>query len=208
LFPPLALAAFDDERQSMTFRWVAAVLVSLAPSFASARVTTPLGRQPKAEKRGQPTPKLWEDRDGLFALARPDGGRWIFQARVRAPDGQSVPLFAVAQESGAQLVVQSAEGVSDVRMLTRLLNENLGRQEMVHVESIERLLARGGDAFGFKFTVAEETRGRVAVVRTGDRIALVIASWPFGAPPEVVDDVDEMIGSLGPVPGALAPGVF
>jgi len=76
------------------------------------------------------------------------------------------------------------------------------------VETIERLLARGGDAFGFKFTVADETRGRVAVVRTGQHIALVIASWPFGTAPEIVDDVEAMIGSLGPVPEAMAPGVF
>jgi hypothetical protein len=191
----------------MHLRWAAAVVLSLAPSFAIARVTTPMGRQPKPEQRST-APKLWEDRDGQFALARPDGNRWTFRGGVRAPDGQAIPLFAMAQESGAQFVVQSADGITDVRLLARMLNENLGKQDMVHVESIERLLARGGDAFGFEFSVAEETRGRVAVVRTGDRIALVVASWPFGAPPEVVDDVEEMIGSLGPVPGALAPGVF
>ena len=63
-------------------------------------------------------------------------------------------------QTGAQLVVQSADGISDVRMLARILSENLGKQDTVRVESIERLLARGGDAFGFEFTVAEETRGR------------------------------------------------
>jgi hypothetical protein len=36
----------------------------------------------------------------------------------------------------------------------------------------------------------------------------VIASWPLGAPSEVVDDVEEMIGSLGPVPGTLPPNTF
>ena len=46
------------------------------------------------------------------------------------------------------------------------------------------------------------------VVRAGEHVALVIASWPMGAPPEVIDDVDSMIGSLGPIPGALPPGVF
>ena len=30
----------------------------------------------------------------------------------------------------------------------------------------------------------------------------------MGAPPEVIDEVDSMIGSLGPVPGTLPPGVF
>ena len=185
---------------------IAAAALSLAPSLASARVTTPLGRAPKAERREQA--RLWEDSDGQFAIARPDGSRWSFQSKVRGPDGQQVPLFASAQGSGAQLVVQSAEGITDLKLLTRMLNDNLGKQEAVRVETIERLLARGGDAFGFKFTVADETRGRVAVVRTGQHIALVIASWPFGTAPEIVDDVEAMIGSLGPVPEAMAPGVF
>jgi len=88
------------------------------------------------------------------------------------------------------------------------LMENLSREARVHVEDVERVLARGGEAYGFSFTVADETRGRVAVVRAGDRIALAIASWPTGAPPEVVDELDSMIGSLGPVPGTLPPGVF
>jgi hypothetical protein len=190
----------------MKLRFIAVVALALAPSLAFARVTTPLGRTPKAEHRGQA--KLWEDSDGQFAIARPDGSRWSFQSKVRGPGGQQVPLFASAQGSGAQLVVQSAEGITDLKLLTRMLNDNLGKQEAVRVETIERLLARGGDAFGFKFTVADETRGRVAVVRTGQHIALVIASWPFGTAPEIVDDVEAMIGSLGPVPEAMAPGVF
>jgi hypothetical protein len=185
---------------------IALAALSLAPSLASARVTKPLGRAPKADHRGQA--KLWEDSDGQFAIARPDGNRWAFQSKVRGPDGQAVPLFATSQDSGAQMVVQSADGITDLQLLAKMLNDNLGKQETVHVETIERLLARGGDAFGFKFTVAQETRGRVAVVRTGEHIALVIASWPFGAPPEVVDDVEAMIGSLGPVPSLVGPGVF
>ena len=68
--------------------------------------------------------------------------------------------------------------------------------------------SREGSGRSSSFTVADEVRGRVAVVRAGDHVALAVASWPMGAPPEVVDDVDAMIGSLGPVPGALAPGVF
>jgi hypothetical protein len=175
---------------------VAAVL-ALAPSLASARITPPLGRAPKPPQRGQQ--KLWEDSDGQFAIKRPDGNRWSFQSKARGPDGQAVPLFASAPDSGAQLVVQSADGIKDLKILTEMLNDNLSKQEKVNVESIEPLLARGGDAFGFRFSVAQETRGRVAVVRTGQHIALVIASWPFGTSPEVVDEVEAMIGSLGPV---------
>jgi hypothetical protein len=185
-----------------------AVLLSLASSPGWARVSSPLGRAPKHPDQALTAPRLWQDRTGSFALERPTSERWMLRSGVRGPDGEPVPLLAVSQETGAQVVVQSADGVNDLRMLTRMLLENLANERQVHVEDIERVLARGGEAYGFSFTVADETRGRVAVVRAGDHIALVIASWPMGAPPEVIEDVDGMIGSLGPVPGALAPGVF
>jgi len=187
---------------------VAAAVLALAFSLQPARVTSPLGRAPKQPEHGLQPPRMWQDRDSRFALERPGSDRWMFRSGVRGPDGEPVPLLALSQESGAQLVVQSADGIQDLRLLARMLMENLAHEAQVHVEDVERVLARGGEAYGFSFTVADETRGRVAVVRAGDRIALAIASWPLGAPPEVVDDVDAMIGSLGPVPGTLPPGVF
>jgi hypothetical protein len=151
---------------------------------------------------------MWEDRQGNFALARPDNQRWNFRSGVRGPDGEPVPLLALSEETGAQLVVQSADGIKDLRLLARMLMQHLALENRVHVEEVEKLLTRGGDAWGFSFSVADEVRGRVAVVRAGERIALAIASWPMGAPPEVVEDVNQMIGSLGPIPGTLPPGVF
>ena len=185
-----------------------AAVLSLASLLTPARVTSPLGRAPKPRPPGLVVPKMWQDRTGQFALERPAQERWMFRSGVRGPDGEPVPLLAMSQETGAQLVVQSAEGIHDLRLLARMLMENLANESRVHVEDIERVLARGGEAYGFSFTVADEVRGRVAVVRAGDHVALAIASWPLGAPPEVVDDVDAMIGSLGPVPGTLPPGVF
>jgi hypothetical protein len=186
----------------------AAAVLSLAFALVPARVTSPLGRAPRPQQHGLQIPRLWQDRTGQFALERPEGERWAFRSGARGPDGEPVPLLALSQESGAQLVVQSADGIHDLRLLARMLMENLANEARVHVDDVERLLARGGEAYGFAFTVADEVRGRVAVVRAGEHVALVIASWPLGAPPEVVDDVESMIGSLGPVPGALPPGVF
>ena len=182
-------------------------MLSFAVLLQPARVTSPMGRAPKPQA-GLQAPRMWQDRTGQFALERPAQARWMFRSGVRGPDGEPVPLLAMSQETGAQLVVQSAEGIHDLRMLARILMENLSNESRVHVEDVQRVLARGGEAYGFSFTVADEVRGRVAVVRAGDHVALAIASWPLGAPPEVVDDVDAMIGSLGPVPGALPPGVF
>jgi len=184
-----------------------AAVLSLAASLAPARVTSPLGRAPKPQ-HGLQSPRMWQDRTGQFALERPDQERWMLRTGVRGPDGEAVPLLALSQETGAQLIVQSADGINDLRLLARMLMQNLSNEARVHVEDVQRVLARGGEAYGFSFTVADEVRGRVAVVRAGDHIALAIASWPLGAPPEVVDDVDAMIGSLGPVPGSIPPGVF
>jgi len=185
-----------------------AAVLSLAASLTPAWVTSPLGRAPKPHVPGLVVPKMWQDRTGQFALERPAQERWMFRSGVRGPDGEPVPLLAMSEETGAQLVVQSTDGIHDLRLLARMLMDNLATESRVHVEDLERVLARGGEAYGFSFTVADEVRGRVAVVRAGDHVALAIASWPMGAPPEVVDDVDAMIGSLGPVPGTLPPGVF
>ena len=203
----LAFSCLRGDRVLMSSGFAGAVVLSLAVSLAPARVTSPMGRAPKPG-HGFSVPKMWQDRTGHFALERPTAERWMLRSGVRGPDGEPVPLLAMSQETGAQLVVQSADGIHDIRLLARMLMENLAGEARVHVEDVQRVLARGGEAYGFSFTVADEVRGRVAVVRAGDYVALAVASWPMGAPPEVVDDVDAMIGSLGPVPGALPPGVF
>ena len=185
-----------------------AAALTLASPLALARVSGPLGRAPKPPPAGAlQAPRMWQDRDGVFALERPKSERWAFRGGLRGPDGAPVPLLALSQESGAQVVVQSTDGVNDLRLLARMLMENLSNESRVHVEDIEKVLSRGGEAWGFSFSVADEVRGRVAVVRAGEHVALVVASWPMGAPPEIVDDVEEMIGTLGPIPG-YKPGTF
>lgn len=184
---------------------VAAALLVAVPAFA--RVEKPLGRAPRVPSRLN-APRLWQDKGGAFALERPDGERWRFQGGVRGPDGDSLPLLAMSAETGAQLIVQNADGVTNVRTLARLLSDHLTEASRVHVDELEPVLARGGEAYAFSFTVADEARGRVAVVKAGDHIALVIASWPLGSPPQIAEDVEQMIGSLGPVPGTLPPGAF
>jgi hypothetical protein len=184
-----------------------AALLAIATAV-SARVTRePQARLPRPLPRLQ-APRLWADQTGAFALERPNGERWSFRGDARGPDGESLPLLARSSESGAQLIIQSADGVTSLRALTRLLADHLGTESGVRVQEIEHLISRGGEGYGFAFTVTDEARGRVAVVRAGEHVALVIASWPMGAPPTVADDVEAMIGSLGPVPGALPPGAF
>jgi len=182
------------------------VALVIAPAV-SARVTREQGRSPRPQSR-MTAPRVWIEQSGAFSIERPDGDRWSFRGDTRGPDGERLPLVARAPETGAQLIVQNADGVTSLRQLARLLADHLQAEQGLHVEEVNRLLARGGEAYGFTFSVSDEARGRVAVVRTGEHVALVIASWPMGAPPVVAEDVDAMIGSLGPPPNALPPGVF
>ena len=186
---------------------VACFSLALGSPAAPARVTREQGRTPRPPPRLQ-APRLWTEQSGAFSIERPDGDRWSFRGDARGPDGERLPLLAKAPEAGAQLIVQSADGISSLRQLARLLADHLQAEQGVHVEDVSRLPARGGEAYGFTFSVSDEARGRVAVVRAGDHVALVIASWPMGAPPAVAEDVEGMIGSLGPPPNALSPGVF
>lgn len=151
---------------------------------------------------------MWSDRDGAFSLARPAGEGWRFQGGSHGPDGAPLPLLALSEDTGAQLIVQNADGVQSLRALARLLAEHLGEEQRIHVEDPQAIAARGGEAYAFSFTVADESRGRVAVVKSGEHVALVIASWPLGASASVAEDVEGMIGSLGPVAKAAAPGSY
>src|SRR5881409_4282886 len=72
----------------------------------------------------------------------PENEHWMFRAGVRGPDGELVPLLAMSQESGAQLVVQSADGITDLRLLARMLMQNLSVEQRVHVDDVEKLRAR------------------------------------------------------------------
>ncbi len=204
----IARRASDGDRSGMrVFLLVAGVWLALASPAALARVTREQGRAPRPPPRLQ-APRMWTEQSGAFSIERPDGDRWSFKGDARGPDGERLPLLARAPETGAQLIVQNADGVSSLRQLARLLADHLQTEQGVHVEDVNRLPARGGEAYGFTFSVSDEARGRVAVVRAGEHVALVIASWPMGAPPAVAEDVEAMIGSLGPPPNALPPGVF
>lgn len=182
---------------------VLALLFAALPS--AARVARPLGRTPDPKSKLAP-PRVWVDPDESFALERPSGERWSFNSGRKGPEGEDLPLLALSVETGAQVIVQSAGKVPSVRGLTQALAAKLGNEQGLHIEDVERLGARGGEAYGFWFTVASEARGRVAVVKAGDHVALVIASWPLGAPPSVAEDVAGMIETLGPPP--LPPKTF
>ena len=177
-----------------------AAIATLCLAFAApARLVRPLGHTPHLQPRLE-APRIWIDPQDAFALERPEGERWSFRAGAQGPDGVTLPLLAVSPESGAEVIVQAAERVSSMRGLAQALADKLSDEEGLHTGDIEKVGARGGEAYGFRFTVASAARGRVAVVRAGAHVALVIASWPVDAPQSVEEDVASMIESLGPAP--------
>src|SRR2546428_11755494 len=121
----------------MSSGFAGAVVLSLAVSLAPARVTSPMGRAPKPG-HGLSTPKMWQDRTGHFALERPAAERWMLRSGGRGPGGEPVPLLAVSQETGAQLVVQTGDGVHDIRLPAPMLMEKLAGEARVPGEDGER----------------------------------------------------------------------
>jgi hypothetical protein len=155
-----------------------------------------MGRTPRLARPSEP--RFWVEESGMFSLLRPDGDQWSFESDARDPAGDKIPLVVRSEETGAQLSVQSAEGVPSAQVLVALLAERLALEAHVSVDEPIRLQARGGQAYAFTFTSGDESRGRVAVVPAGDHFVLVVASWPLGSPAQVSEDVDRMIASVGP----------
>src|SRR3982074_3196101 len=96
------------------FSAMAAVSLALASPPALSRVTREQGRAPRPPPRLQ-APRLWTEQSGAFSIARPDGDRWSFRGDAHGPDGERLPLLARAPETGAQLIVQNADGVASLR---------------------------------------------------------------------------------------------
>lgn len=172
--------------------------LALCPSLPSeARVAGPMGRAPKLPSR-LTAPKTYVEKGGLFSLQQPESELWRFESGARDRHGEAIPLLARSDETGAQLSVQSADGVPSAEMLCNVLAEKLATESGVHVEDPAPMKARGGDAFVFAFTSGDESRGRVAVVPAGNHFVLIVASWPLGSPAQVSEDVEAMIRSVGP----------
>src|SRR4051812_14969352 len=116
---------------SMRVIVAAAIAFALASPAALARVTREQGRAPRPPPRLQ-VPRVWTEQSGAFSIERPDGDRWSFRGDARGPDGERLPLLARAPETGAQLIVQNADGVSSLRQLARLLADHLQTEQGVH----------------------------------------------------------------------------
>lgn len=178
----------------------------LAPAFAAALLAAvvtgglasaaPLAPPPEPPV-GAPAFGSFADTELGFALERPTGQGWAVSTGVATPDGLTIPLLVTHKSAGVQIVVQVAETDANPQEMARVLAEHIREEPGIATGTSMKIGNTAGQkAFGFGFRLGGQAAGRVAVVATGERMVLVIASWPAGAAPDVVGQVDRLVESV------------
>lgn len=139
----------------------------------------------------------WISDELELAIEKPPGDAWAVATDVVSPDGNAIPLLVAHTTTGTQIVVQVSEPVDTPERLTRMLRSRLREEEALELDETKRLKNdAGGDAYGFSFHAEDDADGRVAVIRAGDHIVLVVASWPKGVDRRVIEEVDGLVRSV------------
>lgn len=189
-------------------RWGAMLgLVGAAAACASGKA----GSAGVSADARRATSHRFVDADTGFAIDRPDGEAWQFISGGVAPEGLVVPVIIVHEGSGAQVVVQVAPGIASSEEFAERLAMGLQSKPGFEIEE-PRAMSDGGTAF--EFTLSNLVEGRVRVHEgSGDRIIVLLGTWPRDAPAEVVADVERIMASMTPFAGegrtvtpAIAPG--
>ena len=181
--------------------WVGLAALGMLAGCAHTQAAAQADPAPAA-----PAALVYVDPSLGFEIARPRGDAWRFSPGVQGEldPAVSVPVIVAHRASGAQVVVQVAPEVAPPLQFAQRLTEGLRARPGFTVSDIEPLaaghgapLAAGHGAVGFAFTLGNQVAGRVAVVSgSGDRVYVLLATWPQDAPPDVVRGVDEIVRSL------------
>lgn len=158
-------------------------------SGARALAVTPVGGVKAAREE-----RTYTDPDYGFQVERPDG--WGFAPRVAAPDGGSIPLVIAQPDKGAQVIVQVAPRVASAQEISGDLRNKLDEHPGIQAGKSEAVKSGQDPAYGFGFTAEGARAGRVAVVEGGDRLFVIIGSWPQGADEKLKGEVNGIFDSL------------
>ncbi len=173
----------------------AALAVFALAACAHGKVKLPGGPGDQAPS------SLYVDRESGFSLERPTGHGWSSASAVPSPDGLVIPLL-VAHSTGVQIVVQVADASANAQEMARLLRVHVDAEAGIATGRAAKIAnSAGQDAYGFGFRLEDHAAGRVAVVASGPRMILVIASWPLGANRDLVGQVDRLVLSVRATPG-------
>jgi len=145
--------------------------------------------------------RRYVDSDLGFEVVRPEGN-WQLDANGEGPssEGVTIPVILRHRDSGAQVVIQIAPAIATPTQFAERLNLGL-RSYPGFSASDPEPLPISDDAVGFRFSMGDTVLGRVAVREGGKgKMFMLLATWPANSSDGVSSGVDEIFGSLRPVP--------
>lgn len=145
--------------------------------------------------------RKYVDSDLGFEVERPEGN-WQLDANGEAPsrDGVTIPVILRHRDTGAQVVIQIAPAIATPTQFAERLNLGLRNYPGFSASDPEPLPI-SDDAVGFRFSMGDSVLGRVAVREGGKgKMFMMLATWPADASEGVASGVEQIFGSLRPVP--------
>jgi hypothetical protein len=176
--------------------WVAGVLwlgcahhgaTSPAPAVAQSSVL-------EVEGNKYVNPKLG------FEVSRPEAHWQLDRTGDPGSEGMTIPVILRHTETGAQVFIHVAPAIATPTQYAERLNSGL-RSYPGFTASDPEPLPLSDDAVGFRFAMGEKVHGRIAVREGGKgQVFTLMATWPADVEEGVTTEVDQIFGSLHPIP--------
>lgn len=182
-------------------RWLLFSIWAGLAACASHRAGMPQATAGGGEDASTPGARRYVDSDLGFEIVRPEGS-WQLDAKGEpgSTEGVSIPVVLRHRETGAQVVVQIAPAVATPIQFAERLNLGL-RSYPGFTASDPEPLSLSDDAVGFRFSMGDKVLGRIAVREGGKgNVFMMLATWPANASEGVTTGVDQIFGSLRPIP--------
>jgi hypothetical protein len=175
-------------------RWVVCSLLALGVACGAARKAQQPPGSPGSAARRYVHPELG------FELTWP-GSEWLLtESGERSPEGSVTPVTLHHRATGAQVMLQVSSAAGSPTRIAEQLMGGLRQQRGFSTTELVPL-SLSDSAVGFDFALDEDVRGRVAL-REGrpGHLFMLLATWPAGAPEEVLRGVDALFHSVRPLP--------
>jgi hypothetical protein len=185
--------------------WGVVFLCTACGASRPAVVSEP-GVRASAGEPGSAARRYYVDEDLGFEIVRPTAEWQLDETEdPNTPEGLAIPVVLRHRTSGAQVVLQVAPAVASPTEFAERLNQGL-REQPGFIASDPEPLPLSDSAVGFDFQVGDGVRGRVAVTEgSPGRVFMMLATWPAGAPEEVLQSVEALFGAVRPLHGRARP---
>lgn len=133
-------------------------------------------------------------------LARPERDWQIDATEERNSEGTGIPVVLRHAGTGAQVFIHVGPAIATPTQYAERLNFGLRRYPGFTTSDPEPL-PLSDDAVGFRFEVGDKVQGRVAVREGGDgQVFTLMATWPSDVSEGLMSEVDQIFGSVRPIP--------